>query len=241
MTALFAAELLKLRTTRTFAVLVACALGMTLLISGLVAALAEGLNEDDQRSLLRTDFSAVFIFVLAVIGMAGEWRHRTIAGALLAAPDRLRFFGAKVAAYAAGGVLLSLAVTVASYLLMTVILSGQGEDTLSLGDFVALLWKNLVIAAYYGALGVGFGALIRNQAGAIVTVLVVLFVIEPTILGFWPDEGRYLPFLGAPGGFAGETGDEDLLEPGLAFVVMLGWVAVICGAAAALFRRRDIL
>ena len=241
MSALFAAELLKLRTTRTFAVLVGFAVVMTLLISGLVAALAgEELTDEDQRSLLRTDFSAVFVFVLAVIGMAGEWRHRTIAGALLAAPDRLRFFAAKVAAYAAAGVVLSLAVTLASYLLMSAILAGQGQEVLDLGELGGLLWKNVVVAAYYGALGVGFGALIRNQAGAIVTVLVILLVVEPTLLAFWPEGGKFLPFSGAPSGFA-DALDEDLLDPGLAFLVMLGWVAVICGGAAALFRRRDIV
>jgi ABC-type transport system involved in multi-copper enzyme maturation permease subunit len=241
MTALLSAELLKLRTTRTFAVLAACAVGLTLLISGLVAALADGLTDADLEDLLRTDFSSVFIFVLAVIGMAGEWRHRTIAGALLAAPDRLRFFAAKVGAYAAAGAALSLAVTVASYGLMSVILSGQGADTLAFSAFASLLWKNLVIAAYYGALGVGIGALIRNQAGAIVTVLVVLFVVEPTILGFWPHVGKFAPFLGVTSGFAGEAGDEDLLPVGLALLAMAGWVAILCGAAAALFRRRDVV
>ena len=242
MTALLSAELLKLRTTRTFAVLVGAAVALALLIPGLVAAFAEGITEEDQRDLLRTDLlTGVFILSLAIVGMAGEWRHRTVAGALLAAPDRLRFFAAKVGAYAAAGALLSLTVTVASYALMSVILAGQGAGTLGLGDFAGLLWKNLVIAAYYGALGVGIGALIRNQAGAIVTVLVVLFVVEPTVLGFWPDEGRFLPFLGAPSGFAGETDEEDLLGAGVAFAVMVGWVALICGSAAALFRWRDVV
>lgn len=243
MTALLSAELLKLRTTRTFAVLVGFAVVMTLVISGLVAALAgDELTDEDQLSLLSTDFSAVFVFVLAVIGMAGEWRHRTIAGALLAAPDRLRFFVAKVAAYAVAGVVLSLAVTLASYLLMAVILGAQDQDVVGFGDVGGLLWRNVVIAGYYGALGVGFGALIRNQAGAIVTVLVILLVVEPTLLAFWPDGGRLLPFSGAPSGFADvDATDAELLDPGVAFLVMLAWIAVICGGAAALFRRRDIV
>lgn len=242
MTALFAAELLKLRTTRTFAVLVGCAVGLALLIPGLVAIFADDITTDSQADLLRTDLlTGVFILTLAIVGMAGEWRHRTIAGALLAAPDRLRFFAAKVGAYAAAGALIALAVTLVTYFLLLVILPTRGYEVLAFGDLGDLLWRNLVIAAYYGALGVGIAALVRNQAGAIVTALVILFVIEPTILGFWPEEGRFLPFLGAPSGFAGEGDDEDLLSAGVALLVMLGWVAVICGGAAALFRRRDIV
>jgi ABC-2 type transport system permease protein len=242
MTALLTAELLKLRTTRTFAVLVGGAVTLALLIPGLVAAFAEGITEEDQRDLLRTDLlTGVFILSLAVVGMAGEWRHRTIAGALLAAPDRLRFFAAKVAAYALAGAVLALLVTIVTYLLMAVILSTRDVDVLPFGEVGESLWRNLVIAAYFGALGVGFGALIRNQAGAIVTALVLLFVVEPTLLAFWPDEARYLPFVGAPSGFVGEGDGEDLLDPGPAFLVMLGWVAVICGSAAELFRRRDIV
>lgn len=242
MIALLHAELIKLRTTRTFAVLVGCAVGLALLVPGLVAAFADGLTEEDQRDLLRTDLlTGVFILTLAVVGMAGEWRHRTLAGALLAAPDRLRFFAAKVAAYAAAGAVLALLVTLVTYLLMAVILSTRDVDVLPFGELGDLLWRNLVVAAYYGALGVGFGALIRNQAGAIVTALVVFFVVEPTILGFWPEQGRVLPFLGAPSGFVSEGDDPDLLDPGVAFLVMLAWVAVICGGAAALFRRRDIV
>ena len=47
--------------------------------------------------------SSLFILLLGVMGIAGEWRHRTITSSLLAAPDRLRFLAAKTLAFAAAG------------------------------------------------------------------------------------------------------------------------------------------
>lgn len=51
--------------------------------------------------------------MLAVVGISGEWRHRTITSSLLAAPDRLRFLTAKTLAFAAAGLALSLLIAVA--------------------------------------------------------------------------------------------------------------------------------
>ena len=53
--------------------------------------------------IFANDFSSAFILILAVIGITGEWRHRTITGALLAAPDRLRFLAAKASPSRARG------------------------------------------------------------------------------------------------------------------------------------------
>ena len=50
--------------------------------------------------------------ILAIVGITGEWRHRTITSSLLAAPDRIRFLAAKTLAFAAAGVLLSLAISI---------------------------------------------------------------------------------------------------------------------------------
>ena len=49
------------------------------------------------RELFTADFSGLFILLLGVMGMAGEWRHRTITSSVLAAPDRLRLLAAKTA------------------------------------------------------------------------------------------------------------------------------------------------
>jgi hypothetical protein len=53
MTALLDAELLKLRTTRTFAALAGAACGLSLLLVTLTASLRSGFAEDDIRALFR--------------------------------------------------------------------------------------------------------------------------------------------------------------------------------------------
>jgi ABC-type transport system involved in multi-copper enzyme maturation permease subunit len=243
MNALLRAELLKLRTTRTFAALVGTALGLSLLVVGLVSAFGEDFTEDDVRGLFTFDLTALFILLLGVIGMAGEWRHRTITSAVLAAPDRLRFLAAKTLSFAVAGVALSLVLTVSIMALGTAILSARDEPTIAIADMADVLWRNLLVAALLGAIGVCVGALVRNQVVAIVGLLVLVFVVEPIVLTVAFDVGRFGPTVGAPNGIidVDSSGDEDLLAPALAVLVMLAWVGVLFAAAAARLQRRDLV
>jgi ABC-2 type transport system permease protein len=246
MSTLLRAELLKLRTTRTFAALVAAALLLSLLVVVLTSVLGDNFDERDVKSLFTADFTGLFILLLGVMGMAGEWRHRTITGTVLAAPDRLRLLGAKVIAYAAAGALLSLIVTLTIMLVGTIILSARGEVTIGVGDLLDVLWRNLLVAALLGALGVGIGGLVRNQVVAIVGILVVAFAVEPTLFALVPDVGRYAPTSNAPSGIIhvnpfGDNDTHDLLAPGVAVLVMLGWIALFFAAAGARLRRFDLV
>jgi hypothetical protein len=98
MRALLRAELLKLTTTRTFVALAGAAVGTSLVICALVALLTEPTRDSVLTDVFTTDTSGLFIVVLAIIGITGEWRHRTITSSLLAAPDRVRFLAAKTLA-----------------------------------------------------------------------------------------------------------------------------------------------
>jgi ABC-2 type transport system permease protein len=243
MTPLLRAELLGLRTTRTFAALVAAALALSLLVVVLTAFVGEGLADDDVRSLFTNDFVSVFIVLLGVIGMAGEWRHRTIASTVLATPDRARLLAAKALSYALAGAVLSVVVTVAMMAIGTVILSARGEVTLGVGDLADLLWRNVALAALFGSLGVCVGGLVRNQVAAIVGLLVFAFVLEPAVLALAPEVGRFGPMVGAPSGILGTDASDDadsVLAAGVALLVMIGWLAVAYAAAAAVFRRVDL-
>ena len=180
--ALLRAELLKLRTTRTFAALVGSALALSLLAVSLSAALTDQFTEDEVRELFTADFTGLFIMLLGVMGMAGEWRHRTITSTVLAAPDRLRLVAAKTLSYAIAGVVLSLIVTVSIMVVGSLILSGRGLDTLGAADLADVLWRNLLVAALAAVIGVCVGGIVRNQVVAIVGLLVFAFVLEPTLL-----------------------------------------------------------
>jgi len=242
--ALLRAELLKLRTTRTFFALTGSAVALSLLVVVLTASLDEGFSERDVRDLFLSDFTGLFILLLGVIGMAGEWRHRTITGTVLAAPVRTRLLAAKTLSYAVAGAVISFIVTVTIMAVGTIILSARDETTAGAGDLADVLWRNLVVAAFLGAFGVCVGALVRNQIVAIVGLLVFSFAVEPTLIALASEVGRFGPTIGAPNGFLDLNGfgdDEQQLAPVAALAVMVGWVALGFTAGAALLQRRDLV
>jgi ABC-2 type transport system permease protein len=241
MRALLRAELINLRTTRTFAVLVGTAVVASLLLVSLTASLGSDFTEAEARAVFTGDLSSIFILLLGAIGATGEWRHRTIAGSVLAAPDRLRLLAAKTLAYATAGVVLSLAVTTAIMVVGTLILSNGGEPTLDLGQLADVLWRNLALAALLGALGVGIGALLRNQVVTVTGLLVFGLMIEPAVLQNVPEVGRFGPIVGAPSGILRGEDWNGLLAAGPALAVSLAWAGAAFAAAAALLRRRDLV
>jgi len=209
---------------------------------GTGAALGASLGVEKDPHALFTNTSITYIIVLlGAIGMTGEWRHRTITGSVLAAPDRLRLLAAKAISYSVAGVVLSLLVTVATMLVGTLILAGRGEETLGAGGLADVLWRNLAVAALLGPLGVAFGALIRNQIVTVVGLIATAAVLEPAISQVAPDVGRFGPLAGAPGGVLGGVDAGALLAPGLAVVVLIGWAVLVFAAAALRLDRRDLV
>jgi ABC-2 type transport system permease protein len=101
-------------------------------------------------------------------------------------------------------------------------------------------WAALVI---YAVMGVGIGALLRNQVGAIVGSLVYLFVVEGLVLRLIPALQPVIKWL--PGGaleaMTATLNDTELLEPWQGALVLLGYglLAAIVGTLVAV--RRDIV
>jgi len=243
MKALLQAELLKLRTTRTFIALVGSAVALSLVLLVLNTLLTDEFDEESVRFTFAGDFTGLFILLLGAMGMAGEWRHRTITSTVLAAPDRLKLLVAKTLSYAVAGVVVSFVVTAMLMLVGTIILSSRGLTTLPFSDLLDIMWRNLVVSAYLGAFGVCVGAIVRSQVASIVGLLIFPIAVEVTLFALAPEVAKYMPINGAPSGLVDVSFDDgatEFLDPGIAALVMFGWVTVLFAAGAVLLQRRDL-
>jgi hypothetical protein len=243
---LLRAELIKLRTTRTFAALAGVAIATSVVIVVLVCLLSEPSEESVLTDVYAADTSSLFIAILAIVGITGEWRHRTITSSLLAAPNRIRFLAAKMLAFATAGAMLSLVISVGVGITAYVILGVRDLPTPGVGERIGQVGRNVAVAALLGGFGLALGSLLRNQPVAIVSILMLGFVIEPTVFALAPNVGIYGPFSGLPGAIqdipAESVGNEDadLLSAGAATLAMLAWVGALFAGGAALLVRRDL-
>jgi ABC-2 type transport system permease protein len=236
-------ELLKLRTTRTFWALAGSAIGLVLLIVVLSLALDNGLNTEQEVSdLLSTaGLSGLLTLVLGVVVGAGEYRHGTIASTLLVTPHRLRAVAAQVIACFLGGLAIALAAVAISMVVALPWLSAKGAPIPSAGHLIRDLVGGLGYAGLAAALGAALGALLRNQVAAVVSLLVLIFVLEPVVAALLEDVAPFtLTGLGAA--MSGATGDDgnDLLAPGVAALVWACYASVLAVLAAISTSRRDI-
>lgn len=247
MSDLLAAELLKLRTTRTFWWVSLLAVGLPVLFTVITLATSTTRTESDARSLLsNAGIAGLFMIILGVVGAAGEYRHGTITSTFLVAPGRRRVLVAKAAAHGIGGLGVGIASAAIVLAISTPWLSGQGHALGSLGlgagGVAAIAAGSFAYIAISAVLGVGVGALVTNQVAAVVTVIVILFVVDPVVAALAHPYGKFsLQGLGmALSGNSSDSSGYDLFPVGVAALVYLGYAAAILAATTAVATRRDV-
>jgi ABC-2 type transport system permease protein len=238
------AEVLKMRTTRTFWGLAGAAIGLVMLAVVLVLALTDDpFDESDVRSLLSSAGGAgLMMLILGVVFSAGEYRHGTIAWTLLVTPARLRVAAAQALACAVAGAAVAAIAAAFTAVVALPWLSAKDAPSLSGGELLGIFLGGILYGALAGAFGAGLGALLRNQVVAVVLVLVVLFVVDPTLIALFDGYDRFsLSGLGnSISGGSEEDFEADLLPFWAATLLWTGYTAVLVGAAALLTSRRDI-
>ena len=136
----------------------------------------------------------IFVIILGIMLMAGEFRHGTAVATFLAAPKRGSVVLAKLAVAAIGGVLMMLISSLVSFAAGFIALQSFPEAAAPNPDlFANTLLASVVAGAVLAVVGVSLGTLIRNQMLAIVGALVYLFIVDPLLLALFPDAGKWLP------------------------------------------------
>jgi ABC-2 type transport system permease protein len=186
--------------------------------------------------------ATVLMLILGIIGMTQEYRHRTATPTFLVTPRRGRVVAAKLVAYALAGVPLGLLVIATDVLVVEIYAGARGSAPSISGDNLRVLagaWAALVI---YAVIGVGVGALLRNQVGAIVGALVYLFVVEGIVIRAIPAIAPAFKWL--PGGaleaMTATLNDTDLLDPWQGGLLLLGYGLVAALAGTLFAVRRDV-
>jgi ABC-2 type transport system permease protein len=239
-----AAELFKLRTTRTNWGVLLGALSLVLIIS-LVAALAGDFRSTDTGlDLLQiSGLVQLFALVIGILSVATEYRHGTITPSLLTIPNRTQLILAKLIAALVLGVVLGLVATALCAAIALPILSSRGVDTGGgSGDVIKEIVGNAAACGLFAAIGVGLGGLLRNQVGAIIGALGWLFLIEPLIgiiPGFSDVISKWFPS-GAADETSGWSDVDNPLGQVSAALVLAVYAAAFVAAGLAMVRRRDV-
>jgi ABC-type transport system involved in multi-copper enzyme maturation permease subunit len=254
MTALVRAEWTKLFTTKTWLGLLlgSCALagGFAALFTGLAGQDGDGgpgLPAVGSAQYEELVFSvaanaSVFLLILGIIGMTQEYRHRTATPTFLTTPRRGRVITAKVLAYAVVAVPMALAVLAVTVVVVLLYAGARGDAPELAGDNLQTLAASGLVLVVFTVIGVGVGALVRNQVGAIVGSLVYLNVVEPIVASIGAISGAYkwLPG-GAVQAVTSDFQAPDLLEPwqGVVLLLAYGLGAALIGTWLA--ARRDVV
>jgi ABC-2 type transport system permease protein len=244
---LLRSEMLKQRSTRTGLGLFAALLGLVLLAVLLhsFGLSAENLGDPHVQLMVlgRGEFLGVlFAALLGAMSITAEIRHGTIRPTFLFSPRRGRVVAAKVSVsilMGAGFGLLAGAVAVAAG---TAALGARGIDVpLDVGDYGLLIVGSAAAAALWAAIGVGVGAVVRNQVPTMIGLCAWLLFVEGLLagdVGGLGDVGRFLP--GSAAAAISGQGPGTLLSPemGLALLVLYAAATALGGAFAT--SRRDV-
>ena len=243
MTRLVHAELLKLLTTRLLLWLGLLILALALLVISLNVSQDSASHASEpgaQRGIVAfAAVSALIALIVGIVAAAGEFAHGTAAHTFLAAPVRERVVAAKVVAVAVAGLGLGLFAAIVSWALTALWLAGRSlPDHLLSHEMLNLFLGVLGAAPIAGAIGVGFGSVVRRQTAAIIVALVWLLVGEPLLAVAHVQQ--YAPAHAIAAVVNAGRHSSELLDFGPGLAVALAYVVGLWALGTVLVRRADV-
>jgi hypothetical protein len=183
MTGLIKAEFRKLLTTQVWFWLLMASLAIAAIT--VVVPLAAG-NDDDLRrhvyDILGSGNAAyIAVFVLGALGVTTEFRYQTITPTILTTPSRWTLITAKLAAFAIVGAIYAVLCAALGLVIAIPWLSARGIDL----DLRVNIWAVVTAigaVTLFALVGLGAGALMKNQIVAIVVGLILLLIVDNLIV-----------------------------------------------------------
>ncbi|GAA5031828.1 ABC transporter permease [Microbacterium fluvii] len=198
-----------------------------------------------------TSVGYVFPLLIGTLMVTAEFRHKTLTPTFLAVPRRGTALVAKVAIGLVLGVVYGIIGVLASVAPSVAFLAGYGLETdLDAAQTWAMLGRMVLAFVLWTVIGIGVGALVRNQVGAIVGVLVFTQFLEPvgraaaafvegldTVVQYLP--GAASDALVGASVLTASTGGEQL-EWWVGGLVLLGYAVVLLVLGWFVSWRRDV-
>jgi ABC-2 type transport system permease protein len=255
---LMRAEWTKIRSVRstvwTLIVFVVVCVGLTALISWLTESHWYGPRAASRDAKAISDpvgfvlgtgigLGQLAICVLGVLVITSEYSTGVIRSSLLAVPRRIPVLAAKATVFALLLIVVTEIVAFCSFFVGSAILHAHVQVSLSgPGVTRAVIGAGLYLTVL-GLFALAIGTMIRHTAGAISTIIGVVFVL-PILSGLLPGSwgahiNAYLPE--QAGTLITHTQEQsgDLLSPWQGFGVLCIWTVLALAVAAYLLERRD--
>lgn len=247
---LIRAEFLKLRTTQVWFWLLLATIALSALLVVVQIASYNGVSNAAYVPDLfaSSSTSYILVFVLGVLGVTTEFRYQNITPTVLQTPSRWAIVTAKMITYAILGVLYAL-VAVATQLIVAVPWLSSKNITVDFGDSAVIhsIVGVFAVIALFGIVGLGVGALVRNQIVAVVIGIIFLLVVENLLLAI-PGVRKAWPFTpnGASQAILHTNGSTEItngvhvLPTAGGVVILLLWAFIPAIAGAVFTMNRDI-
>jgi len=237
-TALVRGEMIKVRTTRTALGFGISAVLLVLAFVLITILAADPTTAQEKRDAFNVGGAlSVPLLLFGIVGATGEFRHRTLAPAVLISPHRGRLTLARLIAYALTAALMGVAMVAVALAVGLPLLAGRPGPDLMSDDYATVIAGGIIAATLCCALGVGIGVLVRNQVAGVVGALVWLFILEP-LMPLIDEALARGSIIGAAGTLGGARSDE--VSWAGALLVLCLWAGVLVVAGVLLDRRRDV-
>jgi hypothetical protein len=219
-------------------------LGIALLGEGLFAGLYVGLAPleeigDIETVATGTGLLLVMLLVLGVLIATTEFRHGTASSTFLVSPRRYPVLLGKLGAALLVGLLAGAVYVAVNGGLALPLFSNRGGELPATGELVDVYAGVVVSYALICAFGLGVGALVRNQVGAIIAAIAFFFVLSPLPELLPGSLGDYFPAqaIGSLHGSSEGDGSLGQVSGGLVFGA---WALGLFALGTLLICRRDL-